>query len=259
MCVSVHSTTLSNYSGYPGRCEPKERDQAEPRQAVRRMTEILLLCSANQCRSVLAESLLRRRLGEAGVSASVRSAGVLHDGGPPAPEVISALAAYGLDVTAHRGCTLSESDLARSDLVLAMAREHLRYAVVALPSAWPRAFTLKELTRRGQQIGPRPAGESLAGWLRRAHHGRHRSALLGDCADDDVADPSGGPPQAYTVTAEQLDQLLARLVQLAWGRLSATWPGRLPVSGRPSRRPARWRTRPGRPAARRLACRGPGE
>ena len=98
-----------------------------------------------------------------------------------------------------------------------MAREHLRYAVVALPGAWPRAFTLKELVRRGQQIGPRLAGESLAGWLRRAHEGRDRSALLGESADDDVADPSGGPPQACTVTAEQLDQLLARLVELAWG------------------------------------------
>ena len=180
------------------------------------MTEILLLCSANQCRSVLAESLLRRRLGEAGVSASVRSAGVLHDGGPPAPEVISALAAYGLDVTAHRGCTLSESDLARSDLVLAMAREHLRYAVVALPSAWPRAFTLKELVRRGQQIGPRLAGQPLADWVRRAHQGRDRSALLGASPDDDVADPTGGPPWQYQLTAAELNHLLAQLVELAW-------------------------------------------
>lgn len=192
----------------------------DDRPAIQLVTEILVLCTANQCRSVMAESLLRHRLAAAGVSASVRSAGTLGDGGPPPPEVISALAAYGLDAAAHRGRALSEGDLARSDLVLASSREHLRHAVVALPGAWPRAFTLKELVRRGRQIGPRLAGESLAGWLCRAHDGRDRSALLGDSEDDDLADPAGGLPQDYIATAARLDHLLARLVQLAWGRAS---------------------------------------
>jgi protein-tyrosine phosphatase len=176
-----------------------------------------VLCSANLCRSVLGETLLRHRLAAAGVSASIRSAGTLHDGGRPPAEIFSALAVYGLDPGAHRGRALSKGDLAGSDLVLAMAREHLRYAVVALPGAWPRAFTLKELVRRGQHIGPRLAGEPLAGWLRRAHYGRDRSALLGDSEDDDVADPTGGSLQQYIATAAQLDHLLARLVELAWG------------------------------------------
>jgi len=179
-------------------------------------TEILVLCTANQCRSVMTESLLRHRLAAVGVSASVRSAGTLHDGGPPPAEVLSALAAYRLDAVGHRGRPLSGGDLAGSDLVLAMAREHLRHAVVALPAAWPRAFTLKELVRRGEQIGPRQDGEPLAGWLGRAHHDRNRSDLLGDSSDDDVADPTGGPPQDYAVTAAELDRLLARLVELAW-------------------------------------------
>ena len=113
------------------------------------MTEILVLCTANQCRSVMTESLLRHRLAAARVSASVSSAGTLGDGGPPPPQVISALAGYGLAAAAYRGRAVREGDLAGADVVLAMAREHLRYAVVALPGAWPRAFTLKELVRRG--------------------------------------------------------------------------------------------------------------
>jgi protein-tyrosine phosphatase len=181
------------------------------------MAEILVLCTANRCRSVMTESLLRHRLVTAGVPVSVSSAGTLQDGGPPPAEVLSALAGYGLDAGAHRGRALSEGDLARSDLVLAMAREHLRYAVVARPDVWPRAFTLRELVRRGQQIGPRLPGEPLAGWLGRAHLGRDRSALLGDSPDDDVADPTGGTARQHMATAAQLDQLLARLVQLAWG------------------------------------------
>ena len=220
--VSVRFTTLSDSRSIEDDASPDEQDQAEPRQAVHLVTEILVLCTANQCRSVMAESLLRHRLGAAGVAASVHSAGTLPDGRPPPAEVLSALAAFGLDAAAHRSCALSAGDLAGSDLVLAMARAHLRYAIVALPGAWPHAFTLKELVRRGQQIGPRRSGEPLAGWLGRAHRGRGRSALLGDSEDDDMADPTGGPPQQYIATAAQLDHLLARLVELAWG--SASWP-----------------------------------
>jgi protein-tyrosine phosphatase len=126
------------------------------------------------------------------------------------------MATYGLDVSAHRSRRVTTSDLERADLTLAMAREHLRHAVVAVPSAWPSAFTLKELVRRGEEIGRRSPGESLADWLTRAQDGRERAALLGDSPDDDIADPIGGPPAGYTETAALLSQLLNRLVELCW-------------------------------------------
>ncbi len=181
------------------------------------MTDVLVLCTANVCRSVMAEALLAYRLGAADASASVRSAGMLDAGELPAPEVIRALAAWGLDVGAHRSRRTSENDLAGADLVLAMAREQLRYAVVTAPQVWPRAFTLKELIRRGQLTGPRPPSQPLADWLAMAHADRHRSDLLGDCPADDIADPIGGPPEAYLATALQLDHLLGQLAELAWG------------------------------------------
>ena len=67
------------------------------------------------------------------------------------------LAGYGIEAAAHRSRVVSAADLAGPTLVLAMAREHLRYAVVTEPGAWPRTFTLRELVRRGTQIGPRQA------------------------------------------------------------------------------------------------------
>lgn len=164
----------------------------------------------------MAEALLAGRLARAGIPASVRSAGTLGEGEPPPPEAISAMAARGLDTRSHRSHQVSGTDLARVDLVLTMARVHLRHAVVTLPEVWSRAFTLKELVRRGEAIGARPAGEPLAGWLRRAHHGRDRGAMLGDCLDDDVADPIGGVLRAYLDTAVLLDTLVSRLVELAW-------------------------------------------
>ena len=140
------------------------------------------------------------------------------------PGQLRASAGYGCEPgtrTAHLSYVITVADLSGSDPVLAMACEHVRHAVVTAPQAWPRVFTLKELVRRGQEIRPRRPGQSVASWLARIHDGRDHSALLGDSPDDDVADPIGGPLKAYTATANLLDQLVGRFVELCWGQ-----PGR---------------------------------
>ena len=169
----------------------------------------------------MAEALLSSRLAAMGSAAHVSSRGMLGDGEPVPPEAIAAMAGYGLDIAAHRSRRVTAEDLERADLTLAMARENLRHAVVTAPAIWPRAFTLKELVRRGEAAGSRAPGQDLAGWLARAHDGRERTALLGDSAADDVADPTGGPPDGYTETAAILGGLLDRLAGLCWAAESA--------------------------------------
>lgn len=164
----------------------------------------------------MAAALLADRLATRGSAPAVRSGGTLRDGEPPCPEAITAMADYGLDIAAHRSHRVTAAEFEQADLTLAMARENLRHAVVTAPSIWPRAFTIKELVRRGEAIGHRGREECLAGWLARAHDGRERTALLGDSDDDDVADPTGGPPQGYTETAATLSGLLGRLTDLCW-------------------------------------------
>lgn len=181
------------------------------------MGGVLVLCTANVCRSPMAAALLGRRLARLGATDAVRSAGMSRDGDPPPPEVVSVMAEYGLEVGSHRSRVARAADLAQASLILAMARENLRYAVTTEPAAWPRAFTLKELVRRGEQIGPRPPGEPWARWLSRVHEGRSRAALLGDSGTDDVADPAGGPYRGYADTAALLDRLVNRLAELGWG------------------------------------------
>ena len=177
---------------------------------------IVVLCTANVCRSPMAAALLARRLAALSVTVPVRSAGMIGSGDPPHPEVISVMASYGIEVASHRSRMAVAADLAPASLVLAMARDHLRYAAVTEPGAWPRAFTLKELIRRGDRIGPRPPGEPLSRWLSRAHAGRVRTSLLGDSLDDDVPDPAGGPLRGYADTASLLDRLVTRLAELGW-------------------------------------------
>jgi protein-tyrosine phosphatase len=169
----------------------------------------------------MAEALLRHRLGDLGVDATVASAGLLRPGQPASQHGVDLLRARGLDLTTHRSQAMTRELLGSADLILAMAREHVREAVVLDPSLWPRTFTLKELVRRGQAAGPRRAGESLADWLGRVGQGRRISELTGSSPDDDVEDPYGGPRSAYERLLVELDDLLDRLVSLAFaGALS---------------------------------------
>jgi protein-tyrosine phosphatase len=177
---------------------------------------IVVLCTANVCRSPMAAALLARRLATLGITVPVSSAGMIGGGDPPHQEVVSVMARYGIEIRPHRSRIVCAADLTPASLVLAMTRDHLRHAAITEPAAWPRAFTLKELIRRGERIGPRPVGEPFSGWLSRAHAGRERASLLGDSPDDDVPDPAGGPLRGYADTADLLDRLVTRLAELGW-------------------------------------------
>ncbi|MGI9023682.1 MAG: low molecular weight protein-tyrosine-phosphatase [Acidimicrobiales bacterium] len=128
---------------------------------------VLLLCTGNICRSPVAEVLLRQRLADLGVAARVRSAGLLQAGIPADPFGQEAMATRGLDLSGHRSRTVSREILLGADLVLGFARQHVREAVVTAPEAWARTFTLKELVRRGENVGAREAGEEFQAWLTR--------------------------------------------------------------------------------------------
>ena len=178
---------------------------------------VLVLCTANMCRSPMAAALLRRRLAGAAGGAAVTSAGLLPGGRPVVPEVLAVMRGYGIDLSGHVSRTVSAADLSAAGLVLAMTREHLRHAVVTAPECWPYTFTLQELVRRGERAGPRRRAEPLAAWLARVRRGRRMAELLGSSPDDDVTDPVGGPPGAYAATAALLDRLTGGLARLTRG------------------------------------------
>jgi protein-tyrosine phosphatase len=180
--------------------------------------DILMVCTGNTCRSPMAAALLARRLDEAGVKAVVSSVGLLFDGRPATEHGQAVMADRGIDTSGHRARKLRPEDVEGVDLVIGMAREHVRETVaLAGPAVMGRAFTLKEIVRRGEERGGRSPGEPLADWLARIGAGRRPADLLGEHEADTVADPIGGPRRAYERTAEELDDLTTRLARLLTG------------------------------------------
>jgi protein-tyrosine phosphatase len=181
-------------------------------------TRVLFVCTANVVRSPVAAALLNMRVRDAGADVIVESAGLreaerLLDGG-----ALLALEGHGVDLRPHRSRRLDATMVAPATLVIGLEREHVREAVLLDPAAWPRTFTLKEIVRRGEAIGSRKPGESIETWIARAHADRTQRDLLGSDPIDDIADPYGGPPGGYEDAAEEIDDLVTRLVQVVWPR-----------------------------------------
>jgi protein-tyrosine phosphatase len=166
------------------------------------------------CRSPVAAALFRRHAAGLREPVLVGSAGLL-DGGHSSPrEVLSTMEGFGVDMTEHQSLQVSAEVVAEADVVLGMARRHAREVVLLDPDVWPRTFTLKELVRRGEKLGPRQPGETLGAWLDQLHQGRERMDLVGRSSEDDVSDPLGGPLSAYKASAREIDDLVGRLTAL---------------------------------------------
>jgi protein-tyrosine phosphatase len=166
----------------------------------------------------MAEVLLRRHLERSGAEVAVSSAGLLAGGSRATDHAVAAMADRGLDLQGHVSRHVDADMLARADLVIAMAREHVCEATAIDPSALAKTFTLKELVRGADIAGPRAPGEEIGAWLDRLAVTRRRADLLGVGHRDelDVEDPAGRQRADYEVTAELLDGLLAAVVRMAF-------------------------------------------
>jgi protein-tyrosine phosphatase len=182
-----------------------------------RIRHVLVVCSANQCRSPMGAALLRRELQRRDPEVVVASAGVLaRDGSPATAGTVKAARDFGVDLHGHRSVAATRDVIAATDLVLGMERMHVREVVVLDPRAFARSFTLKELVRRGEERGSRQPGESQAQWIAAVHQGRRPTALLGSAPDDDVADPTNNLSVDHEAMADEVDDLMFRLVNLLW-------------------------------------------
>lgn len=150
------------------------------------MPAILIVCTANICRSPVAEALLQNKLDALEPGWRVSSAGTLGvEGWPPAAASAAMTAIRGIDITGHLSTAISVELLIESDLVLCMEKAHVDYLVQLHPPAEPKILRLAEMS------------------------GQER----------DIPDPYGGPIQEFEAMVEDvdavLDQGLDRIVSLA--------------------------------------------
>ncbi len=166
---------------------------------------MLLLCTGNVARSVMARAMLGWLADAWGVPLRLATAGThALEGQPPGARTQAALGAVleGASVGRHRSHQLTGADLEVADLVVAMEAAHVRYVRRSHPEAADRTATLRHLCRA---LLPAPPG--LA----------QRVALLDLAAADldgadDVLDPAGGDQEAYAACAAELWALCTELV-----------------------------------------------
>ncbi|MDO8392294.1 MAG: low molecular weight phosphatase family protein [Actinomycetota bacterium] len=169
---------------------------------------VLIVCTANVCRSPMAEGLLRRQCEQLAVDISISSAGTHVPGLPVDPLAVVAVGELGVDISAHRSRQLTRTviDADGADLVLTMTREQLRHAATSTQGAFRRTFTLREFSRWAAQQPPEP-GDTLGSWLDLVATTRHARDLMGDDPADDVADAYGLSLEAHRRCADILDRL----------------------------------------------------
>jgi len=172
-------------------------------------TNLLLLCTGNAARSVMAGYMVERRAQDLALEFGVRTAGThVVEGQPMSMRTRAGLAAVRalgeVPAGSHRSHQLTAADLEWADLVVAMEADHVRFVRRHHPDAARRTATLRRLCR---ELPPGP--DALEG--RVADLGL-AVAVLEDW--EDVIDPAGGEVEDYVACAEELWSLCGELVTL---------------------------------------------
>ncbi len=131
--------------------------ESEPRN-------VLVVCTANRCRSPMAAGLLQNMLQEAGLADRVRvaSAGIWAvDGEEAALPGVELLLERGVDIQRHRSRGLEYRDILAADLILVMEEAHRRSIYHWAPASLSKVLLLSELVGEHRDISD-PFGQDRA-------------------------------------------------------------------------------------------------
>jgi protein-tyrosine phosphatase len=176
---------------------------------------LLFVCTANICRSPVAELLLRHRLQDTSRT-RVSSAGVrAHPDLPIDPRMARMLAADGVVAGGFRATDVDAAVLDRASLIVTMTRRHRSTLVGRDPQVLARTFTLVELAALLAETGP---ADSLAEYAA-------RRPLLSVTTDQlDVVDPYKQRRRVYARTYDQIRASVATIADVLYERRGAHQP-----------------------------------
>lgn len=140
------------------------RDNKVGRSDMKDLRKILLVCTGNSCRSIMAEAYLEKRLKEENIPVNVGSAGTMGcDGKKPTGEVMGLLKEEGIDAGKYRSKFLTVEDLEWADLILIMGPEHRARIMEIAPGNENKIAYLGGFNPgKGEAIIPDPIGRSEA-------------------------------------------------------------------------------------------------
>jgi len=157
------------------------------KKVLKEKINILFVCTANMCRSVMAEALFKTIWScERYPEVNIMSAGIyaLHSY-PPSTNTIQVLREKGIDVTSYRSTPVTSDTIKRSHIIFVMEKKHQEHLVRLYPWAENKIWLLKEFA-----------------------HGK----------EEEVFDPTGGPGEAYQETARELQQDAEKIVERICGK-----------------------------------------
>lgn len=178
----------------------------------RLLSTVLFICTANQCRSPMAEVLLRKRLTDYDLGWTVRSAGTRAIPGLPMhPLAARALADRGVPVGRWVSQGLEPDIIDGSTLILTATRAHLRQVVTKYPAAIQHSFVFGQFARLLSHIPPGQMARTPTGLIELAL--KARAQLQPRPADkDDIKDPVGGKYGAFKGCADIIELGLDSIV-----------------------------------------------
>ncbi|MCP4428780.1 MAG: low molecular weight protein arginine phosphatase [Chloroflexi bacterium] len=133
------------------------------------MAHILVVCTANICRSPVGEALLRDCLLQRGLERwEVSSAGTWAQWARGASQFsVDVMAQAGYDISDHRSRMIDEALLAEADLVLCMESGHVEALRTEFPAFADKVYLLSEMADQRYSVHD-PYGQPLAMYERMA-------------------------------------------------------------------------------------------